>query len=135
MKINEIMNSLYYSISSLKEEFNLEISIFGVEGEESLTWGYKIEYNGVVYLAQIKYKKISNDECEEPAKYVWELLSNDTRTEHESIYSAIYFILEFENYSVPKNPKIKLHDLYNYCKQKGKNLSELTAYEYRQFVY
>jgi len=88
------MNSLYDSIEHLEEDFELNnITPFGIESGDYFNCGYRIEYNDNVYLAQLKYKKVSAYECEELSSFVWELSDNNEITQHETIGSFMDKVL------------------------------------------
>lgn len=94
IKIDEIMNTLHHSAEHLKEDFELNnISPFGIESDSYFSFGYKIEYNNDIYLAQIKYKKVSQYECEEPSEFIWQLSNNNKITQHETIGSIMDEVL------------------------------------------
>lgn len=86
IKIDELINTLNESVFHLKEDFELnEINPFAIETSESFNCGYKIEFNNKMYLAQLKYNKINNNECRMDNNFTWHLIYEGKEEPYDTI--------------------------------------------------
>ncbi|WP_338842162.1 hypothetical protein [Paenibacillus glucanolyticus] len=90
-KIEGIMKSLNFSLSYLKEDYELDdINTFTIEFPEKIQFGYRIIHNNVVYTALLNYKKINGTECTMEENFVWHLYSNG----QEQVYNTIAQLMD-----------------------------------------
>lgn len=96
IKIDEIIYSLKEFSHIMKEDYQLDsVSVYVVEEQDIVKFGYRIEHKTKVFTPYLTYIKIDRNECKQPDNNIWHLDFEGQITEHQTIgeYMDKIFVL------------------------------------------